>query len=1378
MNFEIGDIVKARISNILDFGAFAEFDGFSGLIYYTEIPKARHGNITSVLSVGDVVDAKIIDKKSSNKYNLSIIKAQKEQKLSAVKEDIVALNKEEMSIREIWKVFTEVNKYMLQFLKLPISLEPSSAKFEQSKQRLTIEVNTESKFQLFSQRVRALFGAEIVEYEKGKWYFISDVDSISESDRVQFEEECAFFYIVFHPLPVVEGKIYQFDYNNKDLIQKRLQDYLPNLRFVAVNKYELRFRQTYSKHFQAKELYDLINDVLKEIQDGSALEESEKFEPLNFKFHIAEPPILGDKFLFEKNLAGQIENEETIIGALRGEEFFYKSVCIGKLSRVDYPKLTFVVPSSETEKIKQLVDDKVIDSVSSELSGATEKVNRLNESFAKITSQPEKLANPMLASYLFEASKATPTETDSIKERESIIRNNQLNTNLNQSQVEAIAKAVEAQDLALIQGPPGTGKSTAIAELIWQLVLADRKADVLLTSEANLAVDNALDRLKNSIHNLVKPIRIGTGDKISVEGLPYAITELKKWANQELNSIEEDDNRSIISSEEYSSFNSENVVLNQWMNNIYKRSDIQNENIRYLWFKYLNNLPDDIKDTVYKQYVKNCNVIGATCSSISEQNYRASEEFSKPVQSRFFKKYKTIFPWKDRISFNTVIQDEASKATPAELSLPLIYGKKAIVIGDHRQLPPNLDREDILYKLHLQQLISQDQEERDRIINLQKFVKHSFEELEKSHFERLYMQIDSSLKGTFRYQYRMHPDINEVIKQFYKYDGGLECGFITEPFDSPDLEWYSRFHGINIDGLISPQNHVVWVDVKSPEFLDGSSRSNQGEVDAIHWVVSSLAQSESFQKYNSRFTKEEDKEIGVISFYSSQLKLLNHSLNAVGGNLSIKLSSVDRFQGMERNIIIVSLVRSNRIAEQKDQSPDFRIYGELGYPAQNDLGFARSPNRLNVALSRAKRLLIIVGNSEHYSAYKNKNGDAIYKNVYESILKNPNGRVLTWESEFEKRKPKPMAKNRSINLNTRDIKESEVNLRHITTWMKDSADTIINPKIAVLELSTKAVKLLIGKNSNEIKEMPGFTFDNFIREAHKAETGKGLDSQNVMDLNYFNSKVIPSIRRMKKIIHQEDVDVVYSVATAAYRSARNREDVINEIRDKTGLNVRILSKREESVSTLFGYSLSTKHKMELSNSPHVVMIDQGGGSTEISVFKNNNLIGAYSINLGTTALRNMLFKDSQRETSVVDALKKSDQMIKERLLAFYKNMGEYMYSDKKTFCVSVGTAITKATNKSSNACQHDSILGRDFIANRIVSAENKIMGAFASVGELNDFDFESMNSNRQIDTEITVRLGLPMYLSIMEKFNINEVHISGTGLWYGIYLQHLFNAAD
>lgn len=724
--------------------------------------------------------------------------------------------------------------------------------------------------------------------------------------------------------------------------------------------------------------------------------------------------------------------------------------------------------------------------------------------------------------------------------------------------------------------------------------------------------------------------------------------------------------------------------------------------------------------------------------------------------------------------FNTVIQDEASKATPAELSLPLVYGEKAVIIGDHRQLPPNLDREDILFKLHMQRLKADSREEHDQIEQLELYVRKNFDILEKSHFERLFRQIDSSLRGTFDTQYRMHNDINRVIEQFYIDDGGLKCGVANE----------SREHGIDIPNLISPDNHVIWINTSSPEVRDGTSRANKGEVEAIEWVLSQFSKSESFRSYQESLPTNEDQEIGLITFYGSQLKRLKGIVDKeTKKGLCIKMSSVDRFQGMERNIIIVSLVRSNSTAQKWGQKPDYNKFPNVGFPAQKEYGFAKSPNRLNVALSRAKRLLIIVGNGEHFSNYINSQGQAIYKNVFDEVKSNPNGRIIEWNVSKPKQERVakivrvPMPIQRSVNLNTRDINtETEKNLRIKETWLTPDGQPVENPHFAVLELSTKAVKLLIGRDEETIRTATRFDFNNFIRDAAKPETGKGLDSQNIMNMEYFRGRVLPVIKRMKQKMRSEGVDVVYTVATAAYRTAKNRDEVIECIRREAGINVRILSKKEESVATMFAYGISSRYKLEIQKSRHSVMVDQGGGSTEVSVFNQGELEGSYSINLGTTALRNILTKDVSPTTLLIDAFKKSDQMLRERMVAFTKNMNTTMQTNEDTFCVSVGSAITHATGKKNNVSQHDSILNYEQIAEKIENITVKLQEKFNTVGDL--VRWEQQMTGDTIDDMLTLRMGLPMYLLLMEKFNIKQIHVCGTGLWYGIYLQHLFNVAD
>ena len=88
--------------------------------------------------------------------------------------------------------------------------------------------------------------------------------------------------------------------------------------------------------------------------------------------------------------------------------------------------------------------------------------------------------------------------------------------------------------------------------------------------------------------------------------------------------------------------------------------------------------------------------------------------------------------------------------------------------------------------------------------------------------------------------------------------------------------------------------------------------------------------------------------VGVITFYGSQAQKLEKKIyiNQYSNLRDVKIDTVDRFQGQERDIIIVSMVRSNNY---------------------QDIGFAKSPNRINVAFSRAKRLLIIIGNKKTFS---------------------------------------------------------------------------------------------------------------------------------------------------------------------------------------------------------------------------------------------------------------------------------------------------------------------------------------------------------------------------------------------------------------------------
>ena len=95
--------------------------------------------------------------------------------------------------------------------------------------------------------------------------------------------------------------------------------------------------------------------------------------------------------------------------------------------------------------------------------------------------------SPFLASYLFDIKNAkVPISPTSLNFDNNSIK-------LTYEQKQAVQIMYDAPDIALIQGPPGTGKTTVIAECIYQYVKQGKK--VMLTSESNDAVDNALERL-------------------------------------------------------------------------------------------------------------------------------------------------------------------------------------------------------------------------------------------------------------------------------------------------------------------------------------------------------------------------------------------------------------------------------------------------------------------------------------------------------------------------------------------------------------------------------------------------------------------------------------------------------------------------------------------------------------------------------------------------------------------------------------------------------------------------------------------------------------------------------------------------------------------
>jgi superfamily I DNA and/or RNA helicase len=640
---------------------------------------------------------------------------------------------------------------------------------------------------------------------------------------------------------------------------------------------------------------------------------------------------------------------------------------IGKLLRKQKNKLTFLL----SEQFDDLINAKESERVElSEIkqgfikpifTGELANIGRMIRAMRKVTDPNLRNGFPInqnLPNFLFDPNEARQSSTDLEEEKQKVLQNlNEPFLKNQPKQLEAVAKTLLAKDLALIQGPPGTGKTTVIAEIIWQTLLREPKAKLLITSQTNLAVDNALERIKGK--KLVRPIRLGNMDKFEDEGKVYSNERIKNWIQAKTGSKEEGQN-------------SDNAVC-QWIENVKEKCSKEEKYAKAVskWLNGLNEKDSLIKSSFSTAYYEYVNVFAATCSECGSRNFSDTYQMTFNQNSE-----RKIEP-----EFDLVIMDEASKATPPELVLPLTLGKKVVIIGDHKQLPPMIDEREFGEALE--------------VVGAKKLIEDwTKDDYKVSQFEKLFKNAPKNFVASLDTQFRMHDQIMNCISEFYsdqeELENGLICGIQGE-MNIPDFNVKaSRWHGLNIPPLITPDVHAIWVNVDEPEIEEGGHYySNDAEIEAIHSILTLLIKAETFKTYQDFFKtqSEENQEIGIITFYGPQMKKIGQKLYpSLKPNdwrefdlhkfknefkIPFRINTVDKFQGMEKNIVIISTVRSDKKIKIDPQ-------GNKKLEPNRSLGFAKELTRINVGFSRAKRLLIVVGNEKHFS-HKQEYQQAIQK---------------------------------------------------------------------------------------------------------------------------------------------------------------------------------------------------------------------------------------------------------------------------------------------------------------------------------------------------------------------------------------------------------------
>ena len=314
---------------------------------------------------------------------------------------------------------------------------------------------------------------------------------------------------------------------------------------------------------------------------------------------------------------------------------------------------------------------------------------------------------------------------------------------------------------------------------------------------------------------------------------------------------------------------------------------------------------------------------------------------------------------KSREVHDLVLIDEAARSNPLDLLIPMTRGKRVILVGDHRQLPHLVD-------MQIRRRILREHEE-DK--NLDEQGKTPAELVEEAIEESLFMTLYRTLveqeeadgikrRVTLDRQFRMHPRLGDFVRDhFYKIHG--------EPYESPlPAELFTHELGGVFESACA-----LWADVPL------SSAGQEGEHERSKQRPAEAVRVAKILKRLLADPGAGELSFGVITFYGAQVKQLQRALVDEGiGHFEedhymppepaegfphherLRVGTVDAFQGKEFDVVILSMVRSN---------PYMGFHNERTIRQQ--FGHLCSPNRLCVALSRQKKLLIIVGDSEMLS---------------------------------------------------------------------------------------------------------------------------------------------------------------------------------------------------------------------------------------------------------------------------------------------------------------------------------------------------------------------------------------------------------------------------
>ncbi len=468
---------------------------------------------------------------------------------------------------------------------------------------------------------------------------------------------------------------------------------------------------------------------------------------------------------------------------------------------------------------------------------------------------------------------------------------------LNPTQERAVNEVLWAKDVAIVHGPPGTGKTTTLVEAINETLM--RESQVLVCAQSNMAVDWISEKL---VDRGINVLRIGNPTRVNDKMLGFTYE------------------RRFESHPDYPQLWAIRKAIRELRKNRKKGSENYHQKM-----ERLKSRAAEIEIRINSELFGEARVIACTLVGSAHRLLEG-------------------------MKFGTLFIDEAAQALEAACWIPMRRASRVILAGDHCQLPPTVKSIAALRAGLGKTLMERIAENKPEVVTLLKI------------------------------QYRMNDEIMRFSSDWF-YGGKVES--------APQIKYRS---------VLDYDHPITWIDtgeeseerrVKSEEFNsssdDASEESEEQENSSLFTHHSSLYKEqfvgESFGRINKAeaeltlltlaeyFTKigkqrvlEERIDVGIISPYRAQVQYLKKLIKKYEFfkpyRRLISVNTVDGFQGQERDVILISLVRSND---------------------EGQIGFLKDLRRMNVAMTRARMKLIILGNKDTMTKHP------FYKKLWEYV---------------------------------------------------------------------------------------------------------------------------------------------------------------------------------------------------------------------------------------------------------------------------------------------------------------------------------------------------------------------------------------------------------